>query len=323
MKIGVTSWVWPDHSFDEVLAACTNLGIEHLELACGGFFPPHNCDARALLGDPAALREARERLEQSSITISALAVHGEPLHPDPTISTAYAGDLDRAIELAHELGVVNLTLLAGLPEAAEGDRSPNWVTYPYPARNLQVMSWQWEQRLLPYWRERVERADQAGVRFCFEIHPADMLHQPSRLLRLRDELGPTVGANLDPSHLIWQGADLVEVVHTLGDAIYNVHAKESELNEAVVRRDGVIDGRTFAKPSERSWSFRTIGYGQSVHWWRKLLSALRSVGYDGVLAYEHEDPLFDPDEGLRRGLELLRSSVPLLPQTPMWYEETE
>lgn len=321
MQLGVVSWVWQRESIATAVVEAQRLGLHHMEVGSAGYFGKVHCDPERLLADGRALDEFRGLFDSHEIAISALAMHGEPLHPDPAISTQYDRDLRAAIELAPKLGVDRLTLLSGLPGASPKDSEPNWVLYPYPARNVKIIEWQWTERLFPYWRKKAALANDAGIRFAFEIHPADMCYQPSRLMRLRSEMGPVVGANLDPSHLIWQGMDLPSVVHYLGDAILNVHAKESQVNPRVARIDGVLETRDWDMDQERAWNFRTAGYSKSMTWWRDCITALRGVGYDGVLAYEHEDPLLDAIEGLEKGIDFLRQSILEKPRSKLWYME--
>jgi sugar phosphate isomerase/epimerase len=321
MRIGVVTSAFHGLDLDDALAHCARLGLDRIELTAGGFFPKRICDPAALLADPGALARYRERLDAAGIVPSALAVHGQPLHPDPDVARAYLADFEAACRVARELGTDRLTLLAGLPAAREGDRFPNWIVHPYPDENREALAWQWEARALPYWAERVELADTCDVRLCFELHPFDLVHAPAPLLRLRDALGDRVGANVDPSHLVWQGIEPREAILALGPAVYHAHAKDVGLNEDVARREGVLDPKAHGDHRARSWIFRTVGYGHDDGWWRDFVSTLRAVGYDDTLSIEHEDPLLDPLEGLERAVAFLRGVVPDLPARGLWYEE--
>ena len=319
MRLGVVSWVWQRESIERALEGAQRLGIHDMEVGTAGFFGKAHCDPELLSTDPAARDRFRGLFDQHEVSISALAIHGEVLHPDPAISEPYKRELRATIVLAGQLGVRNLTMLSGLPGAGPEDKHPNWVLYPFPAKALELIEWQWNERLVPYWTEQAAFAKEHGVRFCFEIHPADMCYQPSRLMRLRGDVGDIVGANLDPSHLIWQGMDVAEVVYYLGDAIYSVHAKESEVNQRVARVDGVLETRDWDQEQLRGWNFRTAGWSKSSTWWRGVITALQATGFDGVLSYEHEDALLDPVEGLEKGLAFLRDSVLAKPRARLWY----
>ncbi|MDP6824297.1 MAG: sugar phosphate isomerase/epimerase, partial [Dehalococcoidia bacterium] len=222
--------------------------------------------------------------------------------------------------LAEKLGVTRLTLLAGLPEAAPGDQVPNWILYPFPAWYSERYEWQWEERLVPFWREHGKMAEDHGVRLCFELHPGDMVFNPEALFRLRSAVGPVIGCNLDPSHLFWQGMDIIEVVRTLGDAIYHVHAKDTGIDHHNVRVNGYLGFKEFQYHADRAWLFRTVGYGHDEGFWRDFVTALRLAGYDDVLSIEHEDPLMDPEEGLHKAATLLESVLMRRPPAGVWFE---
>jgi len=296
------------------------LGLTSIEIGAGGYFPKNHCDPAVMLSDPCALDGFRQTLADADLSISAFAMHGEPLHPDPSISGSYDRDFRATCALSHKVGVTRMTLLSGLPEAVPGDKVPNWILYPFPARNLDMHQWQWEQRLIPYWKEHGKIAEDHGVRLCFEMHPADMVFKPESLLRLRDAVGPVIGCNLDPSHLFWQGMDILEVIRILGSAIYHTHAKDSLPDSHNVRMNGILDTKDFQDRPHRSWIFRTVGYGHSEEFWRAYVSTLRLVGYDDVLSIEHEDPLIDPEEGFELAVRLLQQVLIRKPPARLWYE---
>jgi sugar phosphate isomerase/epimerase len=262
----------------------------------------------------------QQTIAEADLKISALAIHGEPLHPDPNISGTYDKEFREACQLAAQIGVTRFTLLSGLPEAQPGDKTPNWILYPYPPVCMDQFNWQWEQKLIPYWKEHGKIAEDHGVRLCFEMHPVDMVFKPEGLLRLRDAVGKVVGCNLDPSHLFWQDMDILEVIRALGDAIYHVHAKDSRPDPHTVRVNGILDAKTFQDTRARSWIFRTVGYGHPEEFWRAFISTLRTVGYDDVLSIEHEDPLIDPEEGFELAVALLQRVLVRKPPTRLWYE---
>jgi len=320
VRLGAVSTVFVNRPLREAVQRMRELGLECVEIGTGGFFPKNHCNPAELLANPAALDAFQQTVADAGLTVSAFAIHGEPLHPDPAIAAAYDRDFRETCQLAARIGVSRLTLLGGLPEAAPGDRTPNWVLYPFPPRNLKLLEWQWEQRLIPYWREHGQFAADHGIRLCFEMHPGDMLFKPEALLRLREAIGPVIGCNLDPSHLFWQGMDILEVIRTLGDAIYHCHAKDSRIDPYVTRVNGILDAKDFQDQAHRSWIFRTVGYGHGELFWRDFVSALRLAGYDDVLSIEHEDPRIDPEEGFELAVSVLRPILLRKPAAKLWYE---
>ena len=132
--------------------------------------------------------------------------------------------------------------VCGCPGDSPNSKWPNWVTCPWPPDYLEILKWQWEERLLPYWRSLTAAATKNGVeRLCVELHGNQLVYNVPALLRLRHAVGPVVGANLDPSHLMWMGADPLAAIRALGDAIYHVHAKDTRVEPATAGLNGRLD----------------------------------------------------------------------------------
>ena len=318
MHLGAITTVFVNWPLQEAVKKMHALGLQAIEIGTGGFFPKNHCNPAQLLADSRALEEFQAILADAELKISAFAMHGEPLHPDPKISEAYDRDFRATCALAEKIRVTRLTLLSGVPEAAPGDKVPNWILFPFPPRLMERHKWQWEKRLIPYWKEHGKIAADHGIQLCFEMHPSDMVFKPEGLLRLRDAVGPVIGCNLDPSHLFWQGMDILEVIRTLGEVIYHAHAKDSLPDPHNVRVNGILDAKTFQDTKNRSWIFRTVGYGHPEEFWRAFVSTLRQVGYDDVLSIEHEDPLIDPEEGFELAAQLLHRVLIRKPPAPLW-----
>jgi sugar phosphate isomerase/epimerase len=70
---------------------------------------------------------------------------------------------------------------------------------------------------------------------------------------------------------------------------------------------------------DRSWTFRTIGYGHDVKTWKDIVSALRLVGYDYVISIEHEDGLMSFDEGIAKGISVLKEAIAAEPAGEMFW----
>ena len=141
------------------------------------------------------------------------------------------------------------------------------------------------------------------------MHPGFCVYNPETLLRLRAAVGDVIGANFDPSHLIWQGMDPVAAIRELAGAIYHVHAKDTKIDQYNTAKNGVLDTKHYGDELHRAWVFRTVGYGNGETYWRDLVSNLRLVGYDRVLSIEHEDSLMSIDEGLRKAVTFLKPIV--------------
>ena len=173
---------------------------------------------------------------------------------------------------------------------------------------------------MPYWKETAEFAKQHGIKkICFEMHPGFCVYNPETLLKLRAAVGDIIGANFDPSHLIWQGMDPVEAIRTLGDAIYFVHGKDVRVDRTNVAKNGVLDTKHYSDVLNRAWVFRTMGYGHDFKMWKDIVSMLKLVGYDDVISIEHEDSLMSPTEGLQKAIALLKEVLISEQAGEMWW----
>jgi sugar phosphate isomerase/epimerase len=292
-----------------------------VEIGTGNYPGDAHCKPTELLADRSRLKAFRRAIEARGLVLSALSQHGNPLHPDDDVAAAAHRVWRSTVELANALEVPIVNAFPGCPGDHEGAKYPNWVTCPWPPDFLEVLEWQWNERIIPYWQAEADFAGGHGVSIGFEMHPGMPIYNPETLLRLRREVGDAIACNFDPSHLYWQGIDPVEAIRTLGQAgaIVHVHAKDVYLDQANTRRNGVLDAKPYGQILDRSWTFRTVGYGHGEKDWRDIVSALRAVGYDYVVSIEHEDALASVDEGLGKAISLLRSCLFAEPPGEIWW----
>ena len=308
MRIGVFTALLADLSLDQVLTKLKGLGVSTVELGTGNYPGGPHCSL-SMLDDEAALKEFKKKLDDAGFSISALSCHGDPLHPDPAISKAHQEVNRKTILLAEKLGVPVVIDFSGCPGDSDNAKYPNWVTAAWPPHFPQLLAWQWEKKVAPYWIERAKFAADHGVKIAIEMHPGFVVYSPETLLKLRSIAGPNVGCNYDPSHMFWQGIDPIAAIRVLGDAIFHVHAKDTQIYPANLPKTGVLDTKSYTDERNRAWIFRTCGYGHGEDWWREFVSTLRMYGYDYVLSVEHEDSLMSPEEGLTKAVQFLNSIV--------------
>lgn len=319
MKVGVFTSVYNDRGIDEVLDKLAGFGVEAVELGTGNTAADKHVGLDALLADHAKAAAFRRKLEERGMVISALSQHGNPVHPDPEQAAHDHGIWTKTLQLAELLEVEVVNAFSGCPGGSPEDTTPNWITCTWPDDFARALSWQWDEVLIPYWSEQLDAMRAHGVKVAIEPHPGFAVYNTESMLRLREATGPEVGCNYDPSHFFWQGMDPFTTIKALGAAIHHVHAKDTFLDAGNVARNGVLDTKGYDRLSERSWYFRTIGFGQGEDVWREIVSALRLVGYDWVVSIEHEDGLLSKDEGLSKAVELLRRLRPSEPVGRMWW----
>ena len=307
MELGVLTNLYGDMSLDDVLAKLSAMGITMAEIGCGGFAGKAHCDPEVLLADPQALQHFKDTFAHHHMRISALSVHGNCVHPNPQVAESFEKDFQNAILLAEKLSLDTVVTFSGCPGDHSGAKYPNWVTCPWPEDFLAVLEYQWHDVLIPYWKKAVQFANNHGVtKIALEMHPGFCVYNPETLLKLRAAVGDTIGANFDPSHLIWQGIDPVAAIRALEGAIYHFHAKDTRVDPYNTAKFGVLDTKHYGDEIHRSWVFRACGYGNGASYWRDIVSALRLVGYDKVMSIEHEDSLMSIDEGLSKAVSFLK-----------------
>ena len=309
MQIGMVSDSLSHLGLDQMLDAAQELGIAGVEVNTGNWSSAPHLDLAHLLANPAARKTFLKAFEQRGLQLIGLNANGNQLHP--TDGERQSNVLFDTVRLAGELGVKKVCLMSGLPAGAPGDTMPNWVVSSWPPETQTILQWQWQDRLLPYWRKLAAHAAKNGVaQLCVELHGNQLVYNVPALLRLRKEIGPIVQANLDPSHLMWMGADPIAAINALGSAIGHVHAKDTFINAPVCATTSRLENGSLIDIPGRAWSYITLGYGHGESWWRDFCYHLRMNGYDGWLSIEHEDVMLSRIEGVRRSVDLLKACAP-------------
>ena len=306
MKIGVFAVLFADRSLDETLDHLVSLGIEAVEVGAGAYPGNAHCNPDQLLREESRLRAFREAFDGRGLTISALSCHGNPLHPQTAIARSHHIAFEQTVKLASKIGVERVITFSGCPGGGPQETKPNWIVSAWPPEFPEMLDWQWNERVIPYWREAARACAAANVKVAIEMHPNFVAYNPETMLRLIDVAPATIGCNFDPSHMFWQGIDPVAAIRALGEHIYHVHAKDCRIDARNTALNGVLDVKKYTRALERSWIFRTIGYGNDALVWKDIITALRLVGYDHVISIEHEDSAMSAGEGLRKAISFLK-----------------
>ena len=318
MRVGVFTALLAQLSLDNVLKKLTSLHIDTVELGTGNYPGDPHCKL-SMLDNRAELSEFKQKLNDQGFTISALSCHGNPLHPDKAHAKHDQEVSRKTIRLAEKLGVPVVVDFSGCPGDSARSKWPNWVTCPWPPDYLEILRWQWEKVVAPYWTRQAQFASNHGVKVAIEMHPGFVVYSPETMLKLRSIAGPTIGCNYDPSHLFWQGIDPIAAIRLLGDSIFHVHAKDTQIYERNLPLTGVLDTKSYTDERHRAWIFRTCGYGHGAGWWKEFASTLRMFGYDYALSIEHEDSLLSAEEGLTKAAAFLNGIVMKEPPAAAWW----
>ncbi|HET6507849.1 MAG TPA: sugar phosphate isomerase/epimerase [Baekduia sp.] len=311
MTFCVNTDCFGDLPLDAALDVVAELGLDAVEIAAGGHSDAPHLRIGELLADPAARARFAEAIRSRGLTLNAINCSADPLHPRH--GAEHRRLIEDSLRLAGELGVDKVVTMSGCPGDAPGAPTINWIWFPWPDDMMAIRERQWEVAV-EVWRELADRAEANGVRrIALELLPLQLVYNVPTLLRLRDEIGPVIGANIDPSHMFWQQMDPVRVVQALGPAVHHVHLKDTELYPDELALNGVLDSRPWTDPEHRAWIFRTIGEGHPASFWRAFFAALREAGYDDVLSVENEDLHLPGASGVRAAIDF---ATPLL--EPAW-----
>ena len=322
MKLGVMGAGLGSMSWDAALDYCKQVGLDAIELPVGAYPGKPFFDPEEVLKDKAAQQRIVEDVKRRGLEIIGLAVHGNPVSPNPEMAQQHEREHDVAVQLAPQLGTDVVINFSGCPGGSADDKQPNWVTCAWPDEYQAIQKYQWDDVLIPFWTKKNAAAADAGVRIAFEAHPGFSVYNPDTVLRLRAAAGGQLGANLDPSHFFWQGIDPVEAARVLGDAgcIFHVHGKDTAIDPHNTKINGTLDAKNYGDLDKRSWVFRTCGFGHGDEFWKPFISMLKQKGYDGVISIEHEDALMSVQEGFEKAVTYLRSVlIKEMPGQAWWF----
>lgn len=320
MKLSVLTVPLQSWPAEKAFAYLHGLGVQMVELGTGGYTNDNHLKPEVYLNDSGKVAEMQALLRENELEISALSCHGNPVHPNKETAAQYHEIFVNTCKLAEKFGVDTVVTFSGCPGDSETSQRPNWVTCPWPSDYGETLDWQWNEVLIPYWKQAAAIAREHGVtKIAFEMHPGFCVYNPATMRRIREAVGDTLGANFDPSHLIWQGMDPVAAIRELKGAIYHFHAKDTYVDPYNKAKYGVLDTGAYGDLSDRSWTFRTVGYGSDTKLWKDMMSALRMAGYDGAVSIEHEDALMSVQEGLEKAIAFMQDVMITEQPAAMWW----
>lgn len=284
--------------------------VRGLEIGTGGYSP--------LAHSPLDLSSVERRAWAATIMdrgfrIAAFNVSGNPLHPNGGIAARHDADLRRTIALAAELGIDRIVAMSGTPAAGpEPSSAPHFAANAWLPDYAGVADWQFDNRVRPYWEginELIARTS-PGLLVCLELHPGAFVFNVATFERLH-AVAPSIGANLDPSHLFWQRMDPLKVIERLGSLIGYAHAKDVRFVDHELELNGLLDNRWPGDAAHIGWDFAAVGHGaQDATWWVQFAAALERDTSAQTLSIEHEDRLVSPDDGVAASAALLVEIAP-------------
>jgi sugar phosphate isomerase/epimerase len=323
MKLGAYTACLHDQPIADALKTLASLGLDSAEINSGGFLGTPHLPIEDLNSSETARSEYLGLYSDAGITLTALNCNGNPLDSDPE-GRKQAKDIFTSIELAALLGVKRVVTMSGAPGSEPSSTLPVWNVLPWHSAFLRIQDYQWNEVAVPFWKKVQVYAADHDVKVCLEMHPGNVVFNPRTMERLATEINAThIGAEMDPSHLFWQGIDPTEATNSLGSLVYNAAAKDTRINPVAKINGTIDDSFTYVPegdprwlsmggphtlsgwPTNASWDFVAVGRGHDVDWWTGFLNALEAIDSDMAVNIEHEDQELDQMEGLRYAAQTL------------------
>lgn len=310
MKLCMVTDGLAELSFEEMVQTAARIGVESLEIGCGNWSSAPHIEPDAML----ASKEKRDRwmrtIKEHGLTVEALNCSGNALEPNAR-GRAHEEVVQKTFALAELLGVRKIVMMSGLPGGNATDTCANWVTTCWPPSCQEMLDYQWNEVLIPYWEKTVQRAKDCGITaIALENHGAQCVYNAETLLRLRAAVGTMVGMNLDPSHHLWMGGDPIDMALVLQGAIHHVHAKDLRRERHRFAAQGGLETKFFDRVAERSWNYVGLGYGMDRRQWKEFFSVLAIGGYDGAVSLEIEDQTMPTLTAIKKSIAFLHDVLP-------------
>lgn len=310
MKLAICTDVYGDLSYPEMLDQVKSLGIDAVEMTAGGWGSRKHVNTEELLSDAGKRAAFMAELEKRGMRISALNTSCNPTWPSET-GRAYAESMYDCAKLAGLLGVKKLVCMAGLPAGSPTDTTPNWITstVSWPDFMAPAYAYQWDVTIR-FFKDFAAHCASVGVeQIAIEEFPGTMVWSASTLLKLREAVGPMIGINLDPSHMMILGADPIAAARALKGAIYHVHGKDARIERVLSDVDGILEPRPVTEPAERVWNYVAVGCGKDLQWWKEFFSVVHMMGYDGDVSLEMEDLTMTVEAGVLTSVNALKQTI--------------
>ncbi len=306
---------WADLTLDTLAGKVAEWGYDGLELACWG---DHFEVDKAVESD-GYIKTRKDILEKHGLKCWAISTHlvGQ------CVADAYIDERHKAIlsprlwgdgkpdgvrarcaeevkKTAHAAKLMGVNVVNGFTG------SPVWhLIYRFPPVSDAMVDAGYKE-FADYWNPILDEFDKQGVRYALEVHPSEIAYDIYTAEKTLAALGnrKTFGFNYDPSHLVHQQFDPVNLINRFPDRIYHVHVKDSKLN--LNGMNSILGSHLGFGDHRRGWDFVSPGHGDVDL--EGIIRALNRIGYQGPLSVEWEDSGMDREHGASEAVEFVRST---------------
>ena len=304
---------WADLPLETICQKASEWGYDGIELACwGDHFNVHKA-----LNEDGYCQGRHDLLAKYGLQCWAISNHltGQLVldllddRTDDWVPASVKGQPERKREWA--IGAMKDTARAaakmGLKVVNGFTGSSIWhLLYSFPPVSDATIQAGFDL-LAERWNPILDVFGEVGVRFALEVHPTEIafdLYSAETALKALQHR-PEFGFNFDPSHLIWQFVDPVAFIRAFPDRIYHVHVKDAA--RTLDGKTGILGSHLNFGDIRRGWDFRSPGRGQVD--FEEITRALNTIGYDGPLSVEWEDPGMDREFGAAEAARFVKSKM--------------
>jgi sugar phosphate isomerase/epimerase len=243
-----------DSNPEEVVSCLSQLGYDGVEWGTGHFNVRTKSDTY--------LHKLVQLSAEAGLGISEVIIHEDFVSLNESVRRERIQFVLDSIEAAYSCGIKIMNLFTG--------PAPWDPTAPKLGRDIPEGT-AFEQ-VVEAFTQFVEIATKRGICIALEAVFGHVCREYFTTMELlRRITSPNLGVNMDPSHYVLYGNDLVWAVKQLARKIVHVHLKD------VIGRPGVMD---------EDFMFPLLGEGRID--WSAFLQALESIHYDGYLSVEFE-----------------------------------
>ncbi len=176
--------------------------------------------------------------------------------------------------------------------------------YPFPQRPAGLIDEAFNE-LGKRWLPILQAFDEVDVDVCFELHPAEDLHDGvtfDKFLSVVDD-HPRANILFDPSHMVLQQMDYLGFIDIYYERIRAFHVKDAEFRPSAL--SGVYGG--YQDWIDRPGRFRSLGDGQVD--FGQIFSKLAQYDYPGWAVLEWECCIKHPEAGAAEGAPFIRKHI--------------
>ncbi len=306
---------WADLPLEEVAKLASGWGYDGLELACWG----DHLDPWRAAEDDAYVQSRLDILDRHNLKLFAISNHlkGQAVCDNPIdfrhqaiVGSRVWGDGDqegvrqRAAEEMKKTAIAARKLGVDTVVGFTGSSIWQYVAM-FPPVGQDVIDAGY-QDFADRWNPILDVFDSEGVRFAHEVHPSEIAYDYWTTVFTLDAIKhrAAFGLNWDPSHMVWQGFNPVDMIIEFADRIYHVDCKDTRMRMGSSHA-GILGSHLPWSDPRRGWDFVSTGRGDVP--WEDAFRALNFIGYSGPISVEWEDAGMDRLIGAPQGLEFVRS----------------